>query len=52
MFNLHSPTPALVLGPSGANAHAADEQMDLDSYYKLIRWFAEIMIDWCEAEGE
>lgn len=52
MFNLHSPTPALVLGPSGANAHAADEQMDLDSYYKLIRWYAEIMIDWCEAEGE
>lgn len=52
MFNLHSPTPALVLGPSGANAHAADEQMDLDSYYTLIRWYAEIMVDWCGAEGE
>ncbi|MDF2723522.1 MAG: yodQ 1 [Paenibacillus sp.] len=52
MFNLHSPTPALVLGPSGANAHAADEQMDLDSYYTLIRWYAEIMVDWCGVEGE
>ncbi|MEF3301577.1 M20 family metallopeptidase [Paenibacillus sp. GYB003] len=52
MFNLHSPTPALLLGPSGANAHAADEYMDLDSYYGLIRWFAEIMIDWCAAEGD
>ncbi|GAA3404491.1 M20 family metallopeptidase [Paenibacillus hodogayensis] len=52
MFNLHSPTPALVLGPSGSNAHAADEYMELDSYYKLIRWFAEIMVDWCGTEGE
>lgn len=52
MFNLHSPTPALVLGPSGSNAHAADEYMELDSYYKLIRWFAEIMVDWCGAEGD
>lgn len=52
MFNLHSPTPALVLGPAGANAHAADEYMDLDSYYALIRWYAELMIDWCGTEGE
>ncbi|CAG7646323.1 N-formyl-4-amino-5-aminomethyl-2-methylpyrimidinedeformylase [Paenibacillus solanacearum] len=52
MFNLYSPTPALVLGPSGANAHAADEHMDLDSYTKLIRWYAEIMVDWCGVGGE
>lgn len=52
MFNLHSPTPALVLGPSGANAHAADEQMDLESYYALIRWYAEIIVDWCGVGGE
>ena len=47
MFNLHSPTPALILGPSGANAHAPDEYLDLDSYFRLIRWYAEMMIDWC-----
>ncbi|PYI55838.1 M20/M25/M40 family metallo-hydrolase [Paenibacillus flagellatus] len=52
MFNLHSPTPALVLGPSGANAHAADEYLDLDSYSRLIRWFAELTVDWCGAEGD
>jgi acetylornithine deacetylase len=51
MFNLYSPTPALILGPSGANAHASDEYLDLDSYYKLIRWYAEIMADWCGLEG-
>lgn len=47
MFNLYSITPALILGPSGANAHAADEYLDLDSYVRLIRWYAEILIDWC-----
>ncbi|MFK7691810.1 M20 family metallopeptidase [Paenibacillus sp. HJGM_3] len=47
MFNVYSSTPALVLGPAGANAHAADEYMDLASYSELIRWYAEIMADWC-----
>ncbi|TCM98730.1 acetylornithine deacetylase [Paenibacillus sp. BK033] len=47
MFNLYSSTPALILGPSGENAHAADECLELDSYERLIRWYAEILIDWC-----
>lgn len=47
MFNLHSPTPALVLGPGGGNAHAADEFLDLASYGKLIEWYAGIIVDWC-----
>lgn len=47
MFNVYSPTPALVLGPAGANAHAADEYMDLTSYSELIRWYAEIIAAWC-----
>lgn len=47
MFNLYSDTPALVLGPSGGNAHAADEFLDLDSYAALIRWYAELIVDWC-----
>ena len=47
MFNLHSSTPALVLGPSGGHAHAVDEFIELSSYYSLIQWYAEIIIDWC-----
>jgi acetylornithine deacetylase len=55
MFNLYSSTPALVLGPSGGNAHAADEYLDLNSYEQLIQWYAQIIVDWCgvlESEGE
>ncbi|MCU6712170.1 M20/M25/M40 family metallo-hydrolase [Paenibacillus sp. J5C_2022] len=51
MFNLYSDTPALVLGPGGANAHAADEYMDLASYTQLIQWYAEIIVDWCGVQG-
>lgn len=47
MFNLHSPTPALVLGPQGANAHAADEYVDLESLYRLTEIYARIIVDWC-----
>jgi acetylornithine deacetylase len=47
MFNLYSSTPALVLGPSGGNAHAADEFLDLNSYEQLIQWYAHIIVDWC-----
>lgn len=47
MFNLYSPTPALILGPGGGNAHAPNEFLDLSSYYTLIQWFAEIAADWC-----
>ncbi|GGD80116.1 M20 family metallopeptidase [Paenibacillus nasutitermitis] len=55
MFNLYSHTPALVLGPCGGNAHAADEFLDLNSYEQLIQWYAQIIVDWCgvlEVEGE
>ncbi|MGG1550170.1 M20 family metallopeptidase [Paenibacillus ferrarius] len=47
MFNLYSSTPAIILGPGGANAHAADERLDLESYHRLILWYAEIIMDWC-----
>jgi acetylornithine deacetylase len=47
MFNLYSDTPALILGPKGGNAHAADEFLDLDGYERLIRWYAEMIVDWC-----
>lgn len=51
MFNLYSSTGALVLGPSGGNAHAADEFMDLNAYKQLIAWYAEIIVDWCGIEA-
>ncbi|UVI31351.1 M20 family metallopeptidase [Paenibacillus spongiae] len=50
MFNLYSDTPALILGPSGGNAHTADEFLDLKGYEQLIRWYAEIIVDWCGIE--
>ncbi len=50
MFNLHSSTPAVILGPSGGNAHAADEFIDVEGYKQLIQWYAEMMLDWCGYE--
>ncbi|MGO4496308.1 M20 family metallopeptidase [Paenibacillus sp. 2RAB27] len=47
MFNLYSSTPALVLGPTGGNAHAPDEYLDIDSYLSLIAWYAELTAEWC-----
>lgn len=47
MFNLHSPTPAVVLGPSGANAHAADEYVEVDSLLRLTELYARIIVKWC-----
>ncbi|GBF72496.1 hypothetical protein PA598K_00751 [Paenibacillus sp. 598K] len=51
MFNLYSRTPALVLGPTGGNAHAPDEYLELDSYFALIRWYAELIADWCGVDS-
>lgn len=47
IFNLYSPTPALILGPCGGNAHAPDEFLEISSYLQLICWYAEIAADWC-----
>lgn len=52
MFNLYSDTPALILGPSGGNAHAADEFLDLASFEQLICWYAELIVDWCGVDAE
>jgi len=52
MFQLYNDTPALILGPSGGNAHAADEHLDLESYLQLICWYAEIAVDWCGLQEE
>ena len=41
-------TPAgVILGPSGNNAHAADEWVDLESTLETVRTYARIVCDWC-----
>jgi acetylornithine deacetylase len=47
MFNLHSPTPALIMGPSGANAHAPDEYIDIPQFFQLIEIYVHTILDWC-----
>lgn len=47
MFNLYSGTPAVVLGPSGANAHAADEYVEIDSLLRLTEVYARAIVRWC-----
>lgn len=47
MFNLYSDTPAIVLGPDGAGAHAADEYVTVDSLINLVRIYARTIVSWC-----
>ena len=47
VFNLHSPTPALTLGPRGGNAHAADEFVLVEDVIDLTRVYARAILDWC-----
>ncbi|WP_135553398.1 M20/M25/M40 family metallo-hydrolase [Paenibacillus cymbidii] len=47
VFNLYSPTPAVVLGPRGANAHAPDEYVELSSLGELVEAYALAIMDWC-----
>jgi acetylornithine deacetylase len=47
MFNLYSGTPAVILGPSGGNAHSADEFINVDDYLALIKIYAWTIVDWC-----
>lgn len=47
MFNLHSPTPTLTLGPRGGNAHAADEFVVVEDLLTLTRIYARAIQGWC-----
>ena len=40
-------TPALMWGPSGANAHQADEHVDLDSLFEATRVLLRFVAGWC-----
>jgi acetylornithine deacetylase len=43
--------PALMWGPSGANAHQADEYVELDSLAKAARVLAHFVANWCEVQA-
>ncbi len=43
MFNLYSPTPAVILGPVGGNAHAPDEFIQLREF----EIYARTIMSWC-----
>lgn len=47
VFNLHSPTPALILGPGGGGAHAPDEYVVVDDLVDLARICARFVARWC-----
>lgn len=46
MFNLYSPTPVIILGPRGANAHAPDEWVEVEDLITLTKTFALTIADW------
>jgi acetylornithine deacetylase len=46
MFNLCSPTPCVLLGPRGGNAHAPDEWVEVEDLITLTKTFALTIVDW------
>jgi acetylornithine deacetylase len=47
VFNLLSPTPCVILGPRGENAHAPDEWVMIEDLVALTKIFALTAIEWC-----
>ncbi len=54
MFALHQifHMPALLFGPSGANAHAADEYVELDSVLSFFEALLLFVLRWCSTVDE
>jgi len=52
VFNEFGSSPALILGPSGGNAHAPGEFVDLDSLAVLVEIYAAAMLRWCGRSSE
>lgn len=55
MFNVHSTTPAVILGPTGGNAHAPEEYIEIPAFFQLVEIYARAIVEWCGAdisEGE
>jgi acetylornithine deacetylase len=51
VFNQYSPTPCVILGPRGANAHAPDEWVLTEDLSALTKIFAQTAIQWCGVKG-
>lgn len=47
MFNLHSTTPLVLLGPTGGSPHTPDEYLYVDDYLRLVEVFIRGTLDWC-----
>jgi acetylornithine deacetylase len=48
MFNLHSPTPAVIFGPGDvAVGHAPDEHVDVDELVLAAKILACVLTEWC-----
>lgn len=47
VFNLHSPTPAVVFGPGGGGAHAPDEYVLVDDLVDVAKVSARFIFRWC-----
>ncbi len=48
MFNLHSPTPALIFGPGDVGiAHSPDEYIEVEQLRCAARILACTLLDWC-----
>ncbi len=47
IFNKYSKTPALIFGPSGGNAHAPDEFVNIEGLIELTKIYAMTVLDWC-----
>jgi acetylornithine deacetylase len=47
VFNLHSTTPAVILGPGGGGAHAPDEHVLVDDLIDLAKICARFIWRWC-----
>lgn len=47
VFNKYSSTPAMTLGPGGANAHGGDEYVNTEDVISLTKIFAKVMVSWC-----
>lgn len=47
VFNLYSPTPMLLLGPSGGHPHSPDEFIYVEDYLQLIEVFIRGTMQWC-----
>ncbi len=52
LFALHQVfnMPALVFGPTGANAHAADEYVELESVFAFWESLLLFVMEWCGVE--